>query len=473
MRFRTYFGVLIGTAALAAVSYFTHHNWDALQQPFRLGSTAAIPLWAALLTVFVLGFLPTFTYLLVGSVRQDLALRDERRKTREAESLTSSFRRAIDYYFDTQYHKAADELEFVLGANPGNFSALLAYGETLRQLGQNDRAIEVHQRGAVHHPQSVALLYQLAEDYEARGDAEVAREIRNRVLREFPGFGRRGLLRRRNAAMVGRNFAQALELDEKAHAFDLEHPALPGAEREGRIRLGLLYQKGVDLLEAEKVDEAIATFEMLLEREPHFLPARIMLGEAELVREDEERAVAQWIEGWTRTQRPVFLQRIEDHYIESGEPRRAIESLRRAMAQSPDDLVPRFFLGRLYARLEMHDEALKILDGLGERIGKSPAYRYLLGRIHERRGEMRLAVDAYRACAQELGVAEGEYRCRICGELTADWRDRCEGCGSWNSVELHLEPEKTELASMGVPAAAVWEGPEGWDPDDSDEALGR
>ena len=36
-----------------------------------------------------------------------------------------------------------------------------------------------------------------------------------------------------------------------------------------------------------------------------------------------------------------------------------------------NDLLLRFFLGRLYYRLEMHDEALKILESIGERLAVS------------------------------------------------------------------------------------------------------
>lgn len=486
MRIRTYLGLLLALGAIFLASYLTHQNQQLIHEPFRLATETTVPLWTVLLGVFLLGLLPTMTVLLVGSVRRDLALRDERRKSREAESIQASFRRAVDYQADGQWARAASELEVVLAARPKDFSPLLRYGEVLRRMGRLERALEVHQRASVQYPTSAALLYQLAEDYEARGEGEVAREIRNRLLRDFPSFGLSVLRRRRNAALGARQFAKASELErqiqtlapaEAPAAPEGAAPAAPGAEEAGReearledgVRLGLEYERGVAQLEGEEVEAAMATFRGLLEREPRFIPAAIMLGEAQLVAEDEPAAIETWLAGYRRTGSPVFLQRIEDHFIEGEEPRRAIETLRRLIAEGGRDLLPRFFLGRLYYRLEMHDEALKVLEALAERIGTSPTYYYVLGRLRERRGELLAAVDCYATCARQLGLAQAEYRCKVCRAMQSDWRDRCDACGSWSSIEMDFEEENVSAEALGVAEAAVWKGPQGWDLADLDE----
>lgn len=475
MRIRTYLGLLIALGAIFVASYLTHQNQALFHQPFRLAAETTVPLWTALLGAFLLGLVPTTTVLLVGSVRRDLALRDERRRSRDAESIQASFRRAVDYQADGQWSRAAAELEVVLAARPKDFSPLLRYGEVLRHLGRLPEALEVHQRASVEYPTSAALLYQLAEDYESRGEGEVAREIRNRLLRDFPSFGLTVLRRRRNAALGARQFAKASDFQRQIEALaPAEAAAASGLraeelEREAGVKLGLEYERGVAELEAEDAAAARTTFRGLLEREPRFIPAAIMLGEAQLLAEDEPAAIDTWLGGYRRTGSPVFLQRIEDHFIEDEEPRRAIETLRRLIAEGGKDLLPRFFLGRLYYRLEMHDEALKVLEGLADRIGTSPTYFYVLGRLRERRGELRAAVDCYATCARQLGLAQAEYRCRVCRATQPDWRDRCDACGSWSSVEMDFEEEHVSAEALGLAEATVWEGPEGWDLADLDE----
>jgi predicted Zn-dependent protease len=450
MRLRTYLGLLFGVGVVVAASFLAQENREFLAEPFRLGGGSSLPLGVVLLLVFLTGLLPPTTVLLVGTIRRDLALREERRARREADSLAASFRRAVDLQADGQWQRAAAELEVVLAARPDNFSALLCYGEVLRKLGRFEDALEIHRRASVHHPQSVALLYQLADDYQARREPEVAEEIRNRVLRDFPGMGLAVLSQRRDGALAARRFPEAALLQQRIE--DLAGPRAAGldGEREEAVRRGLAYQRAVADLESERVEEAAATCRRLFEEDPRFIPAAILLGEAELVREREEAALEVWLAGYRQTGSPVFLQRIEDHFIEREEPRRAIETLRRLIAEAENDLLPRFFLGRLYYRLEMHGEAQKLLASLGDRIDSSPTYHYLLARIHERRGELARALEHYRACARQLGVPESEYRCRVCRASYAGWQDRCEACGAWNSVELDFEEERVAAEAPSV-----------------------
>jgi predicted Zn-dependent protease len=458
MRIRTYLGILLAVVVVVAASYLTHQNRELLYLPFRVTPERAVPLYFVLLAVFLAGFLPTVTLLLVHTLRRDLALRRERRLRREAKSLRAAFRRAVDFQADGQWGKAATELRDYLQGQPEDFAALLRYGEVLRHLGRVDEALEVHRRAAVLYPQSVALLYQLAEDYETRGEAEVAREVRSRVHRDFPGMGLQLLKRRRDAALAARNWADAGELQATIEALLREAGDETALQTEDGVARGLTYQRGVALLEGERIDEAAALFRGLLEREPRFIPAAIMLGEAHLERDDEPAALAEWRRGYETTGSPVFLQRIEDHFIERARPDLAIETLRGLIAGAQNDLLPRFFLGRLYYRLEMLDEAAKTLEGLAPRIQSSPTYHFLVGRIHERRGEMRRAVEAYLACIRELGIATAEYACRVCRARYPEWSDRCEACGAWNAIDLAFEEERLTPSEAGVRAGPVWGG---------------
>lgn len=458
MRTRSFLGILLGLLVVVVVAFLTSQNADLLTRPFRLTSGAAVPLYAVLLAIFLAGFLPTATILFAKSLRRDLVLRQRRRAHREAESLDRTLRRAVDFQSDGQWRKAAEEIKVVLDSRPDDFSALLRYGETLRHLGEIDQALEVHRRASVLYPRSVALLYQLAEDYEAQGEADVAREIRNRILRDFPGMGLQILRRRRKTALAARQWREAAHLQEQIEARLEDLGDEGGLRQESGVSRGLVYQRGVALMEEERYGEAAALFEQLLAEEPRFIPAAIMVGEAHLLLGDEERALSEWLRGYEQSGSPIFLQRIEDHFIEGEQPARAIETLRALIARADNDLLPRFFLGRLYYRLEMHGEALKVLEAVGDRIRSSPTYHFLLGRIHERRGEMKLALEAYVACARQLGVRTTEYRCRVCDATYPDWRDRCDRCGSWNSVELDFQEEKLTPEQLGLQPAPVWGG---------------
>ena len=459
MQVRTYIGILLGVLVVVAASFWTNLNRDLLlQQSFRLTPSLSVPVYAALLGVFLVGFLPSVTVLLLASFRRDLAERRRRRRTREAESLDQRVRRAIDHFADGQWSKAAAELEVVLTERPQEFSALSIYGEALRQQGKAEEALDVHRRASVLYPRSIALLYQLIEDYEDLGEDQVAREIRNRILRDFPGQGLAIMRRRRDMALADRDWERALRWHERAEGVLRGSDGEKDLEHEATVSLGLTYQRAVTLLEKDRADEAAHVFRKLLEQEPLFVPAGIMLGEAELLADNAELALEQWTRGFRSTGSPVFLQRMEDFFIEAADPARGIETLRGLMARTEPDLLPRFFLGRLYYRLEMHDEALKVLASIEEAMNPSPTYHYLIGRIRQRGSDARGAAASFLTALQRLGVPNSAFVCRTCSARFDEWQDRCMTCGTWNSVDVDVREEKLSEEELGLLARPVWGG---------------
>jgi len=462
MQVRTYIGILLGVALLVWVAWLTVLNSDLLSDPenrFQVGAGWSVSFVAVAVLVFLAGFLPPATMLLVRSLKRDLDERRERRRSREAISLEKSLRRALDYHADGQWSKAAAELEVVLTERPEEFMGLLLHGEVLRYQGRTSEAVEIHRRASVLYPRSISLLYQMADDYEALGEEQVAREILNRVLRDFPGQGLRVLRRRRDLHLAERDWEEALRCHEKIEVL-LDEGAEGDCDREHEagVSLGLTYQRAMTLLEKDRSAEAAQIFRRLLEQEPRFVPAGIMLGEAELYQGNEELALDEWKRGFTSTGSPVFLQRIEDYFIEAAEPARAIETLRSLIARAENDLLPRFFLGRLYYRLEMHPEAMKMLGSIRDRMDSSPTYQYLLARIAQRSGDAQGALGRYHQCVQRLGVPSTTYVCGTCRAKYSEWHDRCEACGTWNSVDFDIQEEKLSEEELGLVDRPVWGG---------------
>ena len=456
MRVRSFFGLLFAVAVAFVVAYHSKLNDALLNERFRVGPETSVPLWGAILLAFLAGFLPVGIALVVDTLRHELGQRKARRREREETSLEAAFRRAVDLESDGQLVPAAMELEAYLAGRPESFGGLLRYGAVLREMGREDDAIDVHRRASILYPHSTAMLYQLAEDYVAKGEPEVAREIHSRIVRDVPGAGLEVLRRRRAEAIGSRDWPEATRLHEQIGQMLSASGDARALARDASLGQGLDYQRGVLALEQDRPAEGAELFRRLLAHEPRFLPARIMLGEAELLAEREEEAIAAWRGGYAETGSPVFLQRIEDHFIEGEEPLRAIETLRRVIAEADNDLLPRFYLGRLYYRLEMLDEAARTLGGLAERIRSAPTYHYLTGRIHERRGDLPRAVESYVACLRQLELGSAEYVCSVCHSRYAEWQDFCDRCRSWNSIDLNFEEERLSPGELGIQPVPVW-----------------
>jgi predicted Zn-dependent protease len=454
MRIRTLAAILLALAVVVSVAYLSHQNGDVLSQRFALTPATAVPMYVAFIGVFLLGFLPAVSVLVVQSVKRDLAQRRGRRLEREAQSLQGSFRRGVDYQTDGQWGRAASELEVVQGGRPEDFDALLRYGQVLRQQGRTEEAVEVHRRASVLYPQSVALLYELARDYAAHGEAAVAEQIEDRILRDFPGHGLALLEARRAEAVEGESWSEATRLQERIEQLRSDGGG-PLDEVEAEVRRGLAYQEGVALLEAGRPNEARRLFQGLLAEARGFFPAALALGETALVEGDEAEALEQWRRGYEETGRPVFLQRIEDHFIENEDPLAAIETLHQIGARSPGALLPRYFLGRLYHRLEMQEEALAILQELAEPLAASASYHLLMAGLHQRRGELRQAVESCMASLSLAGLSATEYVCVACEYRYSSWHDRCSLCGCWGTIDLEMGVE--EVAEQPASRPEAWE----------------
>jgi len=455
MGVRTFLSILTAVVAVVVASYLTHHNAELFGRPFEITEQLSVPTWAALVGIFLAGLLPAGLVHLLQTLRRDLRNRRARRLEREKKSQRGSFRRAVDLQADRQWSAAAEEFERLIAERPEEFETLLRYGESLRHLGRLDAALEVHQRAAVLYPQSTAVLHQMAEDYDALDQPEVAQQIRDRILRDFPDRGLKLLRRRRARAMGESDWREATLLQDRIDALVGSGGGAKDVEREHAVRLGLTYQRALQRMADDQPVEARKILRELLKEAPDFLPATILLGEAERLTGNDGAALEVWTSAFGRLGDPVLLQRIEDHFIERAEPGEAIHTLHGLIASSENDLLPRFFLGRLYYRLEMHDEALEVLPELADRIETSPTYHLLLARIHHRRGRMEAAAESYLACVREIGLA-AEYRCRTCTARYDAWSDRCSDCGSWNSVELDFEEEKLSAEALGVHRGPVW-----------------
>ncbi len=181
-----------------------------------------------------------------------------------------------------------------------------------------------------------------------------------------------------------------------------------------------------------------------------------MLGEAELLEDDEAGALEEWRRGFVATGSPIFLQRFEDYFIENEEPARAIETLQKLIGDKERDLLVRFFLGRLYYRLEMLDESLRVLESLRERLDLSPTYHYLIGRIRQRRDDLPQAARHYQKALLRLRLPAARYLCAQCGAKHDEWQGRCSDCGAWGTIDLDLEDVQLTPEEAGLVDRPVW-----------------
>jgi lipopolysaccharide biosynthesis regulator YciM len=313
-------------------------------------------------------------------------------------------------------------------------------------------AIEYHRKAHHIKEDDTRPLYALVEDHEAKGDIDRARVVLGKII----GVNKQSVAawrKLRSLHMKEGNWEEALEAHEKVEKYD--DSSDPRDTRDRTYGAGIRYEIASRRLEAGQDREATALLRRLIKRDGQFIPARVKLGEALRKQGQDREAVKSWCEAFEATGSPIFLTVLEEHYLKREQPLAAIEALKSCVSRARNDTLARFYLGKLYFRLEMLDDAFTTLSSLHGRATYAPTLHYLLARIHERRNNHREAVSEYRKVIKEMNLVRFEYRCRACGETVIEWTDRCDGCGEWNSVEVNFR-EEIPLEELGLAPAPIY-----------------
>lgn len=453
MKFRTLLSILLGFLVVYLLAFALLNNRPLMEERFILPGDKTLPLYGVVALVFLLGL----SLAIFISLMQDSRSLFERLRqwwlVRSGRAVDEQYRRGIEALLGGQDEKAIEAFDAVLAQNPDHFEALLVSGDILRGLKRYEEAIGRHRRARRLRSTDLRPLYSLASDYEESKQYPKARLALNKIVELDPKKSVAALRRLRKIHMKQGDWDGALRAQERIEALIDKTPYKVEAER--RYGLGIRYQIAIEFLKKEKTAEAIAQFRKVLKLAPNFVPALVRLGEAQLDEGETEAALQTWDQGFRATGSPVFLTAMENYFLEQEDPQVAIDTFRRMSAASPHELMPRFFLGKLYLRLEMIDEAHREFQRIRERVAYSPALHYFLGKALARRTDYAGAAAEFEKALDQMDLLRQQYACSVCSARYRQWLDRCETCGEWNSVEIELREDRS-LEEQGFPSSPVY-----------------
>lgn len=455
MKVRTFLIIIAALALLAAVLSV------ALDGPNRdLLVKGRFELWGG--TTLGVGWTVLWSFVLGGAVAMVLGLSREagrtlerwrqRRASRKSEEIEEEYTKGLVAVLEGREDEALRHFRAALERDCRHFNTLIKLGDVLRSQEKYADAIEYHRKA--HHLKEADTrpLYALVEDYEAQGDMERARSVLGRII-AINKSSVAAWRKLRSLHIKELHWDKALEAHERVEKLSNPSDARDAADR--RFGVGIRYEIASARLEAGKVKEAVAGLRRLLKENAGMIPAHVRLGEALCQAGHEGDAIQVWFNGFESTGSPIFLTVLEEHYLQKEQPLAAIEALKQCIARTRKDTLPRFYLGKLYFRLEMLDDALGVLSSLEGRATYSPTLHYLLGRIHERRRNWAEATGQYRLVLKEMELARPDHRCRACGEAAVDWTARCTSCGEWNTIEVNFR-EEIPLEELGLAPAPIY-----------------
>ncbi len=453
MKFRTFLYIAVGMIVLSIIGISFYWNYEVLNKPFFIYRDAELPVSVIILMAFLAGIVLT---LLAGLAREIKMLSGKYRRWKEEkrlESLEERYFEGLEAIAEGRSDKALKQFQSILEKDSKHFNALLKIGDVLCSMKRYKEAIEYHRKAHTIKEDDLRALYCLADDFEAMGDLEQAKDQLNKIIDLKPRTALSAYRKLRHIHMKEEKWEKALNTNRKVEKL-LERLAVKDT-KDKKYKEGIMYQIGVQHFKNGEEKEAISQFKKIIKSNSHFIPAYIMLGETYKAQDQESAAIDIWNKGFEVTNSPIFLRALEDHFIEKEQPFDAIETFKGCISKSAKDIIPRFFLGRLYYRLEMLDEALSALQSLEDRASYAPTLHFLMGRIHERRKNFEGASEEFKKVIKESDLIKLEYKCFGCGEKLDDWYDRCPECGEWNNIEIDIK-EDISYEELGISPAPVY-----------------
>ena len=441
MQIRTFIGILVSLGIVTLLAGLAYQNQGLLDQSFQITQSRSVPLWSALVGAFIAGVLVfVVLFLLRGSA--DLVERwrmlQGRRAGRAADEL---YHRGVAAVLEGREEKALEHFHAILQRDPEHFMALLKAGAVLRTLKRLPEAVDHHKRAHRLREKDLEPLYELVRDYEALDQVAKSKVVLNRIIELRPRRALSAYRKLRKYAIKEGDWERAWELQGLIENRIERTPYKLEAER--RYSVGIQYEMAVAAARVDRIKESLNGLRKLARTAPEFVPAHVKLGELLVSLGQTQDALAVWASGFEQTGSAVFLSHIEEFFLSKEDPEGAIQALQEAISRAHRDFLPRFFLAKLYMRLEMIDEAHREFKTLVGRASSSPTLSAHLGYVYERRQEYEKASMAYREVVKDQEYLNLQYRCQVCDERYDRWADRCDVCGEWNQVTLDFREDPT------------------------------
>ena len=357
--------------------------------------------------------------------------REQKKRSRVQELYT----KGLNSLLAKRNPEAASFFQKVLAIDPNHVDTLLRMGISQLREKNPQEAILLHQKALSLDSNNQEVMFSLAADYEETKRYDDALKVYQEILAK-DASNLTALIRMRDLYQRLNHWQELYETQRRL----LANPLSPAEQEvEHRKLVGFKYEFGRSLLEAGDMERAKKIFRGVIKLDKDFIPAYLGLGEVFFEEDKVKEAAELWEKAYKMTLSLLLLHRLEDLYLRQGEPGKAIELYKQAVTWRPQDISLKFFLGKLYYRLEMVDEAFDILSSVDWGDKEFPDVHKLLGNIYLRRGSLGLAASEFKKALGFKKQIITPYVCSNCELKTTGWSGRCPNCGKWNTFGVNLE----------------------------------
>lgn len=435
MRAKTLISLLLVFAFVWFIASTILYNRSQVEARFAILGTLRVELGVMLVVVFLAGAALILFFDIAGGARRLARNWKQRQRHRALEKTEHLYLHALDDMVNERHEQALRGFDEVLARDPDHVNALIKRGGSLYALQRYREAVEFLERAIRRAPESLVALYSLSDAYIGLGDEVRAEAVLKRIIDLDPKTTVSAHRKLRDLKVRQGDWQTADEIQSKVEKM----VTLAGEKELARATaLGLRFELGRDQLSRGQIKEAIQSFESVLKRDEHFVPAYLRLGDAHKEAGESEEAIRTWRRGYEVTGSIDPLIAIQNHYLKIDQPDDAIGVWKQALVLSDNEAPLRYCLGKLYYRLFMLDAALNELRLIEDAVSGLPALHVYIARILENQGDLKGAVAKNKTVLGEVGGLMTDYACSSCKTRYPEWQARCSHCRKWNTVSLDI-----------------------------------
>jgi lipopolysaccharide biosynthesis regulator YciM len=432
------FVVILFVTILLALSWLAHLNNDVV----KIAITDNIiyqPLTIELIIIsFVSGSIFMFIIFFVNDTRRFIQSRQSQRRQKKREMVNTLYSKAIHFVLGNHTADAVSQLLNAIKEDSNHIPSLLQLGDIYVKTEDYAKAEEYFNHARSIDNENTETLYRIIDLKQRSNRLDEALHITDELI-TLETQSINPILKKQRILEQMRKWDELIELEKT-----LSKKKLSDDERDmvQRSLIGYHYEYGRQSLENNDIEKAGKAFKTVIKMDNLFIPAHLGTAQVMLSENDTEGAINYLEKLYDQTKSIIFLVRLEDLLISVGEPSRLLRIYRTAATNNSNDIVLKFFMAKLYYRLEMLDDSLGIIDRLDTGAYFEDEIRRLKGGILIKRGQYEGAVKEFGKIINLKKAILIPYTCTNCGFESNEWTGRCPSCEQWNTYTFKVNREK-------------------------------
>lgn len=332
-----------------------------------------------------------------------------------------------------EFQYIINKLGRIIGEESPQIELSIGLAQAFERQGDHQKAIENYNAVLTKHPTNMRALFGAAKNWEALGNYTEAIALYDRVLESDRTHPSPEAIQKK-LELLEKTGQYAKAITE----YQNSRPTLDSPETQ-EILASLHYRLAVQQLKEDDAKGAEQTLKRCQKEHDFYVPGMILLGNLYMQTGRERDARRIWEQTAERKLSTIIFRRLEEYYYnQKGDPKENLKpviALYKRLIEDRKANHLRLALGKLYLKLEIFDEAERMLLEFQSEDPSIPQVHLLLADIYYRTDKIDKALEEYRFAAELVDIKIADFKCSRCGAMYEYWADQCTSCKRWGTLQ--------------------------------------